>query len=61
MHPFLFSVPPVEIRLDWEHTEYEWVEPEEIGRRPTVAKLVEVYRSATEGSGAPATFPPQRR
>jgi 8-oxo-dGTP diphosphatase len=40
VHPLLFHVKEVdEVRLDWEHTHAEWVDPHEIRRRPTVPKL----------------------
>ena len=39
VHPFRFRVDSTEVRLDWEHTEFEWVEPREIAVRPTVPKL----------------------
>jgi len=45
VHPFLFRVGTSEIRLDWEHTELAWVDPVEIGRRPTVPKLDRAWRA----------------
>ncbi len=39
VHPFRFEVRRDQVRLDWEHTECEWVEASELGRRPTVPKL----------------------
>ncbi|HEV2230819.1 MAG TPA: NUDIX domain-containing protein, partial [Thermoplasmata archaeon] len=43
VHPFRFRVRRSDVRLDWEHTESEWVEPGEILRRPTVPKLDRVW------------------
>ena len=45
VHPFLFRVHDPEIRIDWEHTEFEWVEPAEIVRRETVPKLEDVWQA----------------
>lgn len=39
VHPFRFRIDRGEVRLDWEHTEFEWVDPGEIARRPTVPHL----------------------
>ncbi len=43
VHPFRFRVGLVDVRIDWEHTEFDWVDPEEIGRRTTVPKLDRVW------------------
>jgi len=45
VHPFRFRTRSTEVRLDWEHTRAEWVDPTEIGRRPTVPKLDRVWES----------------
>jgi 8-oxo-dGTP pyrophosphatase MutT (NUDIX family) len=45
VHPFLFETRQSRIRLDWEHTEAEWVEPTEFRRRPTVPKLDRAWES----------------
>ncbi|MFI5418718.1 MAG: NUDIX domain-containing protein [Candidatus Lutacidiplasmatales archaeon] len=47
VHGFRFRVEDPEVRLDWEHTEFEWVHPVEISRRPTVPKLGEVWALLT--------------
>lgn len=45
VHPFRFRVlKPERIRIDWEHTEAEWIAPEDIGRHETVPKLLEVWQ-----------------
>jgi translation initiation factor 2B subunit (eIF-2B alpha/beta/delta family) len=43
VHPFLFNVSRQDIQLDWEHTEYRWVKPNELGSFETVPKLKETY------------------
>jgi ADP-ribose pyrophosphatase YjhB (NUDIX family) len=53
VHPFRFLVPDVEIRIDWEHTDFEWVEPVEIARRETVPKLDRVWQTVAPGTGPP--------
>ena len=30
VHPFLFKTDTDEITIDWEHTEYRWIPPEEL-------------------------------
>ena len=52
VHPFRFRVASSSVRIDWEHTEYEWVPPGEIARRPTVPKLEQVWR-ALERAASP--------
>jgi len=45
VHPFRFRVlRPEKIMIDWEHTEAEWVAPEDIGRHETVPKLLEAWQ-----------------
>jgi ADP-ribose pyrophosphatase YjhB (NUDIX family) len=44
VHPFRFRVQsPNKIRIDWEHTEMKWIEPEEIGKYETVPNLIETW------------------
>ena len=44
VHPFLCEVEdPTRIRLDWENTELQWIEPHEIRNKQTVPSLWEVY------------------
>ena len=45
VHPLLFQVANPQLRLDWEHTEAEWVAPSEIGRRDTVPQLSAAWAS----------------
>ncbi len=45
VHPFLLRTRRTDVRLDWEHTECEWVEPSEIERRPTVPHLDRAWRA----------------
>jgi len=47
VHPFLLDVPEVAVRLDWEHTESEWVDPSVLADRPTVPKLAEAFFEVT--------------
>lgn len=42
VHPFLLEVKaPEKIRLDWEHQECRWIEPQEMAQYPTVPGLKE--------------------
>ena len=41
IHPFLFQSKSRTIELDWENTEYKWVNPEELASYDTVPKLRE--------------------
>ena len=50
VHPFLFRVSSADVRLDWEHTEFEWVDSSEIRSRPTVPKLDRAWDAVTAGS-----------
>lgn len=44
VHPFLFETRD-EPRLNWENTEYKWVDKEELRDLKTVPKLVEAYEA----------------
>jgi 8-oxo-dGTP diphosphatase len=39
VHPFLFSSNTYQIRIDWEHDEYKWINPKEIVNYETVPRL----------------------
>jgi 8-oxo-dGTP diphosphatase len=54
VHPFRFGVRTPEVRLDWEHTEYRWIRPEEIGAYLTVPRLEEVWRRVASDAPRPA-------
>ena len=44
VHPFRFQVKePERIQIDWEHSEYRWIEPENIKTFPTVPGLYEAW------------------
>jgi 8-oxo-dGTP pyrophosphatase MutT (NUDIX family) len=45
VHPFLFDVDTDEVTIDWEHTEYVWIEPEDIEKYDTVPKLPKSLRN----------------
>jgi len=45
VHPFLFHTDKPEIRTDWEHKRFEWIEPKELRRYPTVPGLQQVVSS----------------
>ncbi|TLX69423.1 MAG: NUDIX pyrophosphatase [Thaumarchaeota archaeon] len=40
--PFLFSVKEPKIKLNWEHSEYRWIDPNEISKYQTVPSLDKV-------------------
>src|SRR5215831_3634885 len=39
VHPYLFSSNTDQIRIDWEHDEYRWINPKEIKNYETVLRL----------------------
>lgn len=44
VHPVLArAAEDAEPRLDWEHTEARWVQPEELGLLPTVPRLADAW------------------
>ena len=43
VYPFLFETRSRRIQLDWENTEYKWIEPNELRAYETVPKLKEVF------------------
>lgn len=52
IHPFRFTVhDPSKIRLDWEHTEFRWIDPSEMSSYPTVPGLGDAYRRVSGDSG----------
>jgi 8-oxo-dGTP pyrophosphatase MutT (NUDIX family) len=48
VHPFLFDDLGVEVVLDWEHTEYNWIEPEDIVSFDTVISLRRTLEAALD-------------
>ena len=48
VHPFLFEAKRRDVKIDWEHTEYKWIHPEEIVKYETVPKLKEVIFNLLE-------------
>ena len=41
IHPFLFQVSAIEVRLEQEHADYTWIEPGEVYNYDTVSQLDE--------------------
>jgi len=39
VHPFLFEASTDKVRMDWEHTEYRWIEPDRVDEFDTVPGL----------------------
>ena len=48
VHPFLFDDLGIEVVLDWEHTEFRWIEPEELGSFDTVVSLKRTLDAALD-------------
>jgi len=48
VHPFLFDDLGVDVVLDWEHTEYVWIEPKQLGAYDTVASLERTLEAALD-------------
>lgn len=44
IHPFLYATDSTEVRLDWEHSEFRWVRPEEVEGYDAVPGLYDVIR-----------------
>ncbi|MDW5563610.1 MAG: DUF126 domain-containing protein [Methanomassiliicoccus sp.] len=44
VHPYLFRASSPKIEIDWEHTEFCWVRPQEMNGFQTVPGLVEIVR-----------------
>ncbi len=54
VHPFLFLVDDVErVRLDWEHTEFRWIEPGDLPTYSTVPGLVPLLERIYPSSSRP--------
>jgi 8-oxo-dGTP pyrophosphatase MutT (NUDIX family) len=45
VHPFLFESKTPEIKLDWEHVDYKWIDPHEISKYETVPLLAQVLNN----------------
>jgi ADP-ribose pyrophosphatase YjhB (NUDIX family) len=45
IHAFLFETGTAEMRLDWEHEEYRWIEPTELADSGCVPWVVDVWRA----------------
>lgn len=48
VHPHLFKTSNRNIRLDWEHDRYLWIEPSEITKYETVPMLKETLESVLQ-------------
>ena len=48
IHVFRFSVKTPKITIDWEHTEFAWIEPSEISKYDTVPNLGESLKRVLE-------------
>lgn len=48
VHPFLFKVNTDKVKIDWEHTEFKWIKPEEISKYKTPPFLKDVMESILE-------------
>jgi ribose 1,5-bisphosphate isomerase len=58
VHPFLFEAKESTVRLDWEHMEFEWVEPDALRVYETVPKLRETFdRARWDLQTVPAALP----
>ncbi|MHC4591970.1 MAG: NUDIX domain-containing protein, partial [Planctomycetota bacterium] len=54
VHPFLFRCDEPElVRRDWEHVQFEWVQPSRIPELETVPRLAEAYQSVRAVQGRP--------
>jgi 8-oxo-dGTP diphosphatase len=47
VHPFLFGSNTDQIRIDWEHDEYRWINPKEIKNYETVPRLGDAFDRVT--------------
>lgn len=44
VHPFRFKVRnPDQVKIDWEHTQFKWTDPEEIKKHVTVPGLYDAW------------------
>ncbi len=43
IHPFLFEAKSTTVQLDWENSEYRWIEPNQLASHETVPKLRETF------------------
>jgi translation initiation factor 2B subunit (eIF-2B alpha/beta/delta family) len=54
VHPFLFYMRGQSLRLDWEHAESKWINPDELSSYETVPKLKEAFERVRWDLGAAA-------
>jgi hypothetical protein len=45
VHPYLFHTYTNQIKIDWEHDEYKWINPPEIANYECVPKLKDALGS----------------
>ena len=49
IHPFLFKIEKKgKIQIDWEHTEYRWINPQEITKFNTVPHLKDIVKKISD-------------
>ena len=52
IHPFLFHVNHERpVKIDWEHTEYRWIDPQEVSSLPTVPHFLEAVKNLLRKGG----------
>ncbi|MHC4591364.1 MAG: NUDIX domain-containing protein [Planctomycetota bacterium] len=56
VHPFLFRCDEPElVRRDWEHVQFEWVQPSRIPEMETVPRLAQAHQSVRAVQGRPTS------
>jgi 8-oxo-dGTP pyrophosphatase MutT (NUDIX family) len=53
VHPFLFRLDRPTIQLDWEHDDFRWIWPREMGQFATVPSLPEALAAVLSQRAAP--------
>ena len=51
IHPFLFDAASAELRLDWEHDDYRWIDPSELAASESVSWLSLVWAALAPRTG----------
>ena len=61
IYPFLFDTLSPDLRLDWEHDEYRWIDASELVSMDVVPWVLTVWASLDEAAGnvSPSVDPPQ--
>jgi 8-oxo-dGTP pyrophosphatase MutT (NUDIX family) len=50
--PFIWSIAQDKVTIDWEHTEYKWIDPDDLNQYELVPDLIKTYHHVLRESSS---------